>query len=177
MSTRNITKHHHETSMFVCGTVAIRYNVCEHVLVTVHIGGSWFWLPLPPKCHSSHSSLTDEKLEAKWGFFFFFFWRRRRDSLHQSVIISLPAVSFSLHIPSALLSLHQGQNAYTTMKTQGEKKGLWGEELQGEFGERWDDEEEEEGRKKVSVGVEVTRWSFNDPCGENRPLLQQILRR
>lgn len=32
------------------------------------------------------------------------------------------------------------------------------------------------GGKKVSVGVEVTRWSFNDPCGENGPLLQQILR-
>lgn len=30
--------------------------------------------------------------------------------------------------------------------------------------------------RKVSVGVEVTRWSFNDPCGENGPL-QQMLKR
>lgn len=41
---------------------------------------------------------------------------------------------FSLH-PSLMLSLHQGQNAYTTLEKQGERRGenLWGEKLQGEF--------------------------------------------
>lgn len=66
----------------------------------------------------------------------------------QSVIISLSAV-FCLHL-SALLPLHQEQNAYTTMEAQGEEKGLWGEKLQGESwremrrgGRRWRREEGE----------------------------------
>lgn len=56
--------------------------------------------------------------------------------LHLSVIIKRSAF-FSLH-PSLMLSLHQGQNAYTTMEKQGERRGenLWGEKLQGEFEKR-----------------------------------------
>lgn len=38
--------------------------------------------------------------------------------------------------PSVLLSLHQEQNAYTTLETQRGEESLWGEKLQGEFGER-----------------------------------------
>lgn len=133
------------------------------------------WLPLytskilfPALTIQTEESLDeDEKLKTK----VFFGWVG--EHLRQSVVISLSAVFF-LQL-SLLLTLRQGQNAYTTMAMLGEKR--WeplGRKTLGRVWRkiRW----EGGGEKKASVGVEISGWSFNDPCGENGPLLQQILR-
>lgn len=82
--------------------------------------------------------------------------------MHPSAVKKYPCTRFT-----PLSSLHQGQNAYATMKHQAEQETSREEN----FGESL--ESDKIGRRKVRVGVEKSRGSFNDRSWKHKPLLLQ----
>ena len=126
-----------------------------------------------PKSHSLHSPYKQspvQKEKMKSGKHKVLF---RGKCLRHCVIISLS----SLLPPSVCAAFLCTKDKMLTPQWRcGERRRASGEKNFRESLEKDERRRRRRGGKKVSVGVVVMRWSFNDPYGENRPLLQLLLR-